>query len=75
MRKKSKYAQKQVDRGYVANEKSKVAKFANPRQARPTKAEYNLQRRLKDWDGIQAKNKQSAKSGRWAFHRPGSLQR
>lgn len=73
MRKKSKYAAKQVLRGHVATEKSKVAQFANPRNARPTKAEYNLQRRIRDWDGI--KSVKQGKSGKFCFHRPGSLQR
>lgn len=72
MRKKSKYAAKKKGL-FDATEKSKTAQFANPRNSRPTKAEYNLARRIKDWEGIKATIQ--GKSGKYSFHKPGSLQR
>lgn len=77
MREKSKYAAKKAIH-HPATEKSKTAQFANPRNARLTKAEYELKRRIDDFmRGPQAANRDRQVS-RWdggGFHRPGSLQR
>lgn len=70
---RSKYALKRIASNHIATEKSKVAQFANPRNARPTKAEYRLAARIRDWDGIKAEKQ--GKSGKFSYHKPGSLQR
>jgi len=76
MKKKSKYALKKLY-AFPATEKSKTAQYANPRHAKPTKAEKRLLGRIKDYNIGPTTNTEAKVESRWktgGFHKPGSLQ-